>query len=123
MSSLLYIIGITGSSLLCGHSAYGTLKSVRMPRKFDSKARGFAFLEFMSRHEAENAMSTLKHTHLLGRHLVLDWAAEGEVVDIDALRVKVRKGYVDDGKEIGGRKKKLVINGEADEADDGLLDT
>lgn len=104
-------------------SAYGTLKSVRLPRKFDSKARGFAFLEFMSRHEAENAMATLKHTHLLGRHLVLDWAAEGEVVDVDALRDKIRKGYVDEGKEVGGRKKKLDMTGGVDDADDGLMDT
>ncbi|KAG8872203.1 Multiple RNA-binding domain-containing protein 1 [Tulasnella sp. 331] len=102
--------------------AYGTLKSVRLPRKFDSKARGFAFLEFMSRHEAENAMVTLKHTHLLGRHLVLDWAAEGEVVDVDALRDKIRKGYVDEGKEIGGRKRKLDMTGGVEDADDGLLD-
>lgn len=76
----------------------------------------------MSRHEAENAMATLRHTHLLGRHLVLDWADETETVDVDHLRDKIRKGYVENGKELGGRKRKLRIGGDNDEADDGLMD-
>ncbi|GJN93893.1 hypothetical protein Rhopal_006952-T1 [Rhodotorula paludigena] len=53
--------------------AYGQLKSVRLPRKMDNKTRGFAFLEFASRREAEAAFAALEHTHLLGRHLVLQW--------------------------------------------------
>jgi len=56
--------------------AYGKLKSVRLPKRFDRRSRGFAFLEFVTRHEAENAYNALKHTHLLGRHLVLEWAQE-----------------------------------------------
>lgn len=55
------------------YSAYGQLKSVRLPRKMDNKTRGFAFLEFASRREAEAAFAALEHTHLLGRHLVLQW--------------------------------------------------
>ena len=43
----------------------------------NSRTRGFAFLDFVSRHEAENAYSALRHTHLLGRHLVLEWAETG----------------------------------------------
>ncbi|KPV71870.1 uncharacterized protein RHOBADRAFT_30485 [Rhodotorula graminis WP1] len=53
---------------------YGTLKSVRLPRKMDNKTRGFAFLEFATRRDAEAAFDALEHTHLLGRHLVLQWA-------------------------------------------------
>lgn len=60
-------------------SAYGQLRSVRMPRKFDSSTRGFAFAEFVTAREAENAMDALKDTHLLGRRLVLDFAAEDEI--------------------------------------------
>ncbi|KAF8584613.1 RNA-binding domain-containing protein [Ramaria rubella] len=86
---------------------YGTLKSVRLPRKFDTRTRGFAFLEFVSRHEAENAFAALRHTHLLGRHLVLDWAAEGEQ-DIDVLRRKVGVGF-GAGNDLPGRKRKLDI--------------
>ncbi|KAG8900514.1 Multiple RNA-binding domain-containing protein 1 [Tulasnella sp. 408] len=87
--------------------AHGTLKSIRLPKKFDSRSRGFAFLEFVSRREAENAMETLKHTHLLGRHLVLEWAKENGSMDVDELREKVQKSYVEDGKMLGGRKRKF----------------
>ena len=59
--------------------AYGQLRSVRMPKKFDSSTRGFAFAEFVTAREAENAIDALKDTHLLGRRLVLDFAAEDEV--------------------------------------------
>lgn len=56
--------------------AYGQLRSVRVPKKFDASARGFAFADFTTPREAENAMDALRNTHLLGRKLVLDFAAE-----------------------------------------------
>lgn len=59
--------------------SYGQLRSVRVPKKFDSSTRGFAFAEFVTAREAENAMDALKDTHLLGRRLVLDFAAEDEI--------------------------------------------
>ena len=55
--------------------SYGQLRSVRVPKKFDSSARGFAFADFVSAREAENAMDALRDTHLLGRRLVLEFAA------------------------------------------------
>ena len=64
-------------------SAYGQLRTVRMPKKFDNTARGFAFAEFLTSKEAENAIEALSNTHLLGRKLVLDFA-EGEIVDPEA---------------------------------------
>ncbi|KAJ4512989.1 Multiple RNA-binding domain-containing protein 1 [Exophiala dermatitidis] len=63
--------------------AYGQLRTVRLPKKFDNSARGFAFAEFVTPKEAENAMEALSNTHLLGRRLVLDFA-EGEAVDPEA---------------------------------------
>ncbi|GAA5825965.1 hypothetical protein JCM3770_001184, partial [Rhodotorula araucariae] len=62
---------------------YGQLKSVRLPRKMDNKTRGFAFLEFATRRDAEAAFAALEHTHLLGRHLVLQWAGadDGEAAE------------------------------------------
>ncbi|KAL8839376.1 MAG: hypothetical protein Q9170_001770 [Blastenia crenularia] len=60
-------------------SSYGQLRSVRVPKKFDSSTRGFAFAEFITAREAENAMDALKDTHLLGRRLVLDFAAEDTI--------------------------------------------
>jgi len=59
---------------------YGELKMVRVPRKFDNTTRGFAFAEFVSPKEAQNAMDALASTHLLGRRLVLQFA-EGDNVD------------------------------------------
>jgi len=88
------------------------LKSVRLPKKFDARTRGFAFLEFVSRHEAENAYNTLRHTHLLGRHLVLEWAEEAEQ-DLSVLRQKVGVGF-GGGKEMPGRKRKLDLDAKGD---------
>lgn len=62
---------------------YGKLRTVRLPRKFDNSARGFAFAEFVTAKEAENAMDALSSTHLLGRKLVLDFA-EGDSTDPEA---------------------------------------
>ncbi|GAA5857040.1 hypothetical protein JCM9279_003443 [Rhodotorula babjevae] len=65
---------------------YGTLKSVRLPRKMDNKTRGFAFLEFATRRDAEAAFDALEHTHLLGRHLVLQWAGAEDGLERDGER-------------------------------------
>ncbi len=94
-------------------SAHGQLKSVRLPKKFDGSPRGFAFLEFVSRHEAENALAALKHTHLLGRHLVLEMVDDGEHSKEEALermREKVRISYGDGKNERPGRKRKFEID-------------
>ncbi|KAI0656208.1 hypothetical protein C8Q70DRAFT_1012681 [Cubamyces menziesii] len=97
--------------------AHAQLKSVRLPRKFDHRTRGFAFLEFTTRHEAERAYATLRHTHLLGRHLVLEWAEEGDV-DVDKLREKAGVSY-GGGAEMPGRKRKLEMgDGDGDDGDD-----
>ena len=57
------------------------------------RTRGFGFVEFVSRREAENAMAALKHTHLLGRHLVLEWSGD-EGAAVDELRDKTRRSFV-----------------------------
>jgi multiple RNA-binding domain-containing protein 1 len=98
------------------NSAYGHLKSVRLPKKFDSRSRGFAFLDFASRQDAENAYNVLRHTHLLGRHLVLEWASEAEQ-DLDVLRQKAGVGF-GEGKEMPGRKRKLDLGLEGEGDDD-----
>ncbi len=73
---------------------YGELKMVRVPRKFDNTTRGFAFAEFVTPKEAQNAMDALTNTHLLGRRLVLQFA-EGDNADpeeeIRAIEKKVEQ--------------------------------
>ncbi|KAK0547910.1 Multiple RNA-binding domain-containing protein 1 [Tilletia horrida] len=54
--------------------AHGQVRSVRLPKRIDNRPRGFAFVEFVSHREAEAAKEALKHTRLLGRHLVIGWA-------------------------------------------------
>lgn len=83
--------------------SYGNLKSVRLPKKMDRSTRGFAFIEYVSRKEAEQAMAALRHTHLLGRHLVCDFADE-EAQDIEALRVKSGAHLLKDGRPASRRK-------------------
>ncbi|KAG6377765.1 hypothetical protein JVT61DRAFT_14538 [Boletus reticuloceps] len=95
--------------------AHGQLKSVRLPKRFDARSRGFAFLEFVTRHEAENAYAALRHTHLLGRHLVLEWAEEAEQ-DLDALRQKAGVGYGGGIALPGKRRKFHMDDGEDEEA-------
>lgn len=70
-------------------SAFGQLKRVRMPKKFDGSHRGFAFVEFLTEQEAQSAFSALASSHLYGRHLVLEWAEDAD--DMDTLRAKATK--------------------------------
>ncbi|KAG9316576.1 hypothetical protein JVU11DRAFT_2629 [Chiua virens] len=116
------LFGCVSSFSLCERdahglrSAHGQLKSVRLPKRFDARSRGFGFLEFVTRREAENAYTALRHTHLLGRHLVLEWAEEAEQ-DLEALRQKAGVGY-GGGAALPGRKRKFVVDDEDGEAEE-----
>ncbi|RLV90236.1 Multiple RNA-binding domain-containing protein 1 [Spathaspora sp. JA1] len=84
----------TRKDLLELFGAFGQLKSVRVPKKFDSSARGFAFVEFNLMKEAENAMNQLEGVHLLGRRLVMQYAeqdSEDAEAEIEKMTKKVRK--------------------------------
>lgn len=70
-------------------AAFGQLKRVRMPKKFDGSHRGFAFVEFLTEQEAQTAFAALSSSHLYGRHLVLEWAQDAD--DMDTLRAKASK--------------------------------
>lgn len=94
--------------------AFGQLKRVRMPKKFDGKHRGFAFVEFLSKQEAHNAFSALASSHLYGRHLVLEWAEDAD--DIDTLRAKATRDLtaINDSE----RRKRAKRQREDDDDDD-----
>ncbi|KAL7471201.1 hypothetical protein ACHAXS_011465 [Conticribra weissflogii] len=102
----------TRSELLKLFGSFGQLKKVRLPKKFDGGHRGFAFCEFLTRKEAENAMATLSRTHLYGRHLVLEWASkEGDEdgkIDVNVVREKAKRDAIRAGLGgSGGNKKKV----------------
>ncbi|KAM3362782.1 multiple RNA-binding domain-containing protein 1 isoform X1 [Capsicum galapagoense] len=61
-------------------SPFGQIKSLRLPMRFGNH-RGFAFVEFVTKQEAKNAMEALSNSHLYGRHLVLERAKEGESLE------------------------------------------
>jgi multiple RNA-binding domain-containing protein 1 len=73
------------------------VKSCRIPRKFDGQHRGFAFLDFLTHEEAKNALESLAHTHIYGRHLVIEWADEESDTmtgaALDALRAKTHAEF------------------------------
>ncbi|OJJ62392.1 hypothetical protein ASPSYDRAFT_28031 [Aspergillus sydowii CBS 593.65] len=101
--------------------AYGQLRSVRVPQKFDRSARGFGFADFVSAREAENAMDALKNTHLLGRRLVLEFANE-EAVDpeqeIERIEKKVGEQLdrVKLQKLTGAGRKKFTVGAQDEES-------
>ncbi|CAG8453880.1 4105_t:CDS:10 [Ambispora gerdemannii] len=74
-------------------SAYGQIKSLRVPKKFDGTSRGFAFIEFLTKRDAQTVMENLSATHLLGRHLVLEYAAVERDDDVQELREKVGRDF------------------------------
>lgn len=60
-------------------------------------------------------MEALKHTHLLGRHLVIEWAREGDGVDLEGLRERTKgdlRGLREDRDGLGGgKRRKLDLTG------------
>lgn len=74
-------------------SPFGQIRSLRLPMKFGSH-RGFAFVEYITKQEAQNALKALSSTHLYGRHLVLERAKEGE--SLEELRARTAAQFVDE---------------------------
>lgn len=105
-------------------NSFGQLKSVRVPKKFDKSARGFAFVEFLLPKEAENAIDQLQGVHLLGRRLVIQYAESDAVnaeEEIARMTKKVRKQVATKEisllRENGGRRKLDMEESREDEAD------
>ncbi|KAI1414855.1 RNA-binding domain-containing protein [Hypoxylon sp. FL1857] len=103
-------------------STYGQLKSVRIPKKWNSTSKGFAFAEFVSPKEAESALLALQDTHLLGRRLILDYA-EAEAIDPEEEIVKMQKKVGGQASKValqqltGGSRKRVNLGGEEDEGE------
>lgn len=76
-------------------STFGTLKSVRLPKKSSvgsGEHRGFAFVEFLTKQDAKRAFESLSHsTHLYGRRLVLEWAEQEE--SLQAIRKRTAEHF------------------------------
>ena len=104
-------------------AAFGQLKTVRLPRKFDGTHRGFAFVEFASKAEAAKAMASLASTHLYGRHLVIEYAEQERSVESMRERMREQMAAITDeanaeaaggggGKRGKGKKRKAGDDGD-----------
>ncbi|WOK94731.1 multiple RNA-binding domain-containing protein 1 [Canna indica] len=82
-------------------SPFGQIKSLRLPVKFGGHHKGYAFVEYVTKQEAQNALENLASTHLYGRHLVLERAKEKETME--DLRAKAAAQFA---VENGGLSKK-----------------
>ncbi|CAA2934590.1 multiple RNA-binding domain-containing 1 isoform X1 [Olea europaea subsp. europaea] len=88
-------------------SPFGQVKSLRLPMKFGNH-RGFAFVEYVTKQEAHNALQALSNTHLYGRHLVLERAKEGE--SLEELRAQTAAQFIDSTKLSKKRKRMAVLD-------------
>ncbi|ANQ10925.1 RNA binding protein [Plasmodium coatneyi] len=93
-------------------SAFGNIKSVRIPKNAYNRSRGYAFVEFMSKNECLTAIESLQHTHLYGRHLIIDFADDfifdKNVNEFDKL--KEENGV---NNNHGGKKEKCITSEQA----------
>ncbi|KAH9821176.1 multiple RNA-binding domain-containing protein 1 [Melampsora americana] len=99
--------------------SFGKLKSVRLPKKLDRKTRGFGFIEYTTKKEAEEAMKSLRHTHLLGRHLVISYANDKDE-DIEQLRAKSGGSFLTDQISLKKTKFEGLKSVERDEEEEDL---
>ena len=97
-------------------SAFGAVKSVRIPKKMGGKHRGFAFIELSSVQEATAAKNALSNTHLYGRHLVIENAADDDL-SLDVLRKRAGADQV----AINHDKKRAKLSSILDYNQEGIL--
>ncbi|KAM1796214.1 hypothetical protein ACFX11_036476 [Malus domestica] len=90
-------------------SPFGQIKSLRLPMKF-GQHRGFPFVEFITKQEAENALKALLSTHLYGRHLVLERAKEGE--SLEELRARTAAQFADEQNGVSRKRKHAATSDE-----------
>ncbi|CAE8645494.1 unnamed protein product, partial [Polarella glacialis] len=105
--------------------AYGSVTSVRIPKKSDySGHRGFAFIDFASRSEAAAAFEALQHTHLYGRRLVIE-PAEEKATDVGSVQAEAakRKDSLTQTSEAKKRRKAGILNapGEAGSFEEAFM--
>ncbi|KAK6150250.1 hypothetical protein DH2020_017775 [Rehmannia glutinosa] len=99
-------------------SPFGQIKSLRLPMRFGNH-RGFAFVEYVTKQEARNALEALSNTHLYGRHLVLERAKEGE--SLEELRARTAAQFTDSAK-LSKKRKHLAILDEGNLKFEGITE-
>jgi len=75
---------------------FGKIKVIRLPSKIKGGHRGFAFVEYFSSSDCYNAYESLKNTHLYGRHIVIEFAADDE----NSLNKKIENNVINHKRKI-----------------------
>lgn len=52
---------------------FGSIKTIRLPKKMDGSHRGFCFVQYDNIEDAVLAKEALGNTHLYGRKLIIDY--------------------------------------------------
>ncbi|KAF7456849.1 multiple RNA-binding domain-containing protein 1 [Cryptosporidium felis] len=68
----------TKSDISSLFSSIGTVTSIRIPKKSDGTNKGYCFVEFLGKLEAIAALEQFQHSHLYGRHLIIEIAEEDQ---------------------------------------------
>lgn len=103
-------------------SSYGQLRAVRLPKNMNSRSRGYAFVEFTSPSEAQNAVAALQDTHLLGRRLVIQYA-EADTIDPEMEIEKMQKKVAGQVNKVrlqqltGQDRKRITLEGEDEDGE------
>lgn len=92
----------TKKDLLGLFGPFGHIKTCRIPKKFDGTHRGFAFIDFVTKHEAESAKDGVSGAHLYGRRLVIEYA-KADDGGLDELRLQTGRKF--NAANDGGQKK------------------
>lgn len=102
-------------------SAFGSIQRIRLPKKFgETRHRGFGFVDFVTAAEAKNAMDNVKHSHLYGRHLIIEYAAstiDADSRNIEELRKKTQQQYEQLQAGAPAHKKRKKTNEDDEEID------
>lgn len=97
-------------------ATFGEIKSLRLPKKMVGTGphRGFAFVDYYTKHDAKRAMQALcQSTHLYGRRLVLEWAQNDE--DVEHIRKRTAEHFKPSSEP---KKKKSTADLEMEDIDD-----
>ena len=89
--------------------AFGQVKSVRLPKKFDGAHRGFAFVDFLTKKEAKSAFEALSvSTHLYGRRMVVEWAKDDTT--LEGLQAKTKEQFNAQGNDRASKRGRFDEN-------------
>lgn len=83
-------------------TSYGKILDLSVPKNGEGKIRGFAFVSYINKFEANKALQKLNGKEILGRKVAVDWALSKDQYD-KKVSTKTEDGSIndDDGNNVG----------------------